>query len=327
MRKFILPILLLLAIIVGASYWFYFKPKKDHAPPVLFGNVEIREAEASFRQPGRIANLLVEEGDVVKEGQLLAEIDSDVFEESIAAANAEIAATGAEVSKLKTGSRPEEIALAEAGVKQALAVYNNAEEDFKRQSALLPSGSVSEKMVDAIKTQRDVAKANLDAAQKTLDLRKAGFRKEDISVGENKLAAAKANREKLFTALDDTKLYAPVSGTITARPKEKGAYITPNFPVFTIAITDPIYIRAYVPEPQLGKFAPGTKVLVKTDSSNKEYEGQIGFVSPRSEFTPKTVETEDLRSDLVYRVRIIVKQSDGKLLQGMPVTVKLPVVK
>lgn len=327
MRKFILPILILVALIGGATYWFYLKPKKEHAPILLYGNVEIREAEASFRQMGRLASLLVEEGDIVKEGDLLAQIDADVFEESVAAANAEIAATGAEVSKLKAGSRPEEIALAEANVKQALAVFKNAEQDFKRQSALLPSGAVSEKMVDAVKTQRDVAKANLDSAQKTLDLRKAGFRKEDVAVGENKLQAAKANREKLLTALDDTKLYAPVSGIITARPKEKGSYITPNFPVYTIAITDPIYIRAYVPEPQLGKFTPGTKVLVKTDSSDKEYEGQIGFVSPRSEFTPKTVETEDLRSDLVYRVRVIVKQSDGKLLQGMPVTVKLPQTK
>lgn len=323
MRKF-LPLILILALIGGGSfYWFYLKPKKEHAPLELFGNVEIREAEASFRQAGRIKELLVEEGDKVEEGQIIATLEEDTFEEALNSANAEINVVNAEVSKLKNGSRREEIALAEAVLRQTSALLNNAEIEYKRQAALLPSGAVSEKIVEAMKTQRDVAKANYDAANETLKLRKSGFRSEDIKSGESKLEAAKASRQRLVTALDDTKLYAPVSGIIISKPKEKGAIITPNTPVFTISMQSPIYIRAYAPETALGKVAPGTQVKIKTDSSDKEYIGHVGFVSPRSEFTPKTVETEDLRSDLVYRLRIIVKDSDGKLLQGMPVTVKL----
>lgn len=323
MRKFI-PLIILLAIISGLSfYWFYLKPKKEHEPLKLFGNVEIREAEASFRQAGRIKELMVEEGDRVEEGQIIASLDNDTFSESIKSADAEIGAINAEVAKLKNGSRPEEIALADANVRQTAAILKNATSEYSRQAALLQSGAVSEKIVEAVKAQKEVAQANFDAATETLKLRKSGFRKEDIESGKSKLEAAIANRQKLLTALDDTKLYAPVSGIIISKPKEKGAIITPNTPVFTISMQEPIYIRAYVAETALGKVAPGTKVSIKSDSIEKEYIGQVGFVSPRSEFTPKTVETQDLRSDLVYRLRIIVKNSDGKLLQGMPVTIKL----
>ncbi len=323
MRKF-LPVIILFALISALGfYWFYLKPQKENAPLKLFGNVEIREAEASFRQSGRIKELLVEEGDKVEEGQIIATLEKDTFEEALISADAEIAAINAEVAKLKNGSRPEEIALADANLRQAEAILKNAQTEYARQAALLPNGAVSQKIVEAVKTQKDVAQANYDAALETLKLRKSGFRKEDIESAKSKLEAAKANRQKLNTAYDDTNLYAPVSGIIISKPKEKGAIVTPNLPVFTISMQSPLYIRAYVGEEALGKVAPGTKVKIKSDSIEKEYIGQVGFVSPRSEFTPKTVETENLRSDLVYRLRIIVKDSDSKLLQGMPVTVKL----
>ena len=91
--------------------------------------------------------------------------------------------------------------------------------------------------------------------------------------------------------------------------------------VYTLSLRDPVYVRAYVSEPDLGRIAPGTPVSVRTDSSRKVYQGHIGFISPRAEFTPKSVETTDLRTDLVYRLRIIVTDADSWLHQGMPVTV------
>ena len=97
--------------------------------------------------------------------------------------------------------------------------------------------------------------------------------------------------------------------------------VGPLEPVYTLSLGSPVYIRAYASERHLGRVAPGTKVTVRTDSSDKIYEGQIGFVSPRAEFTPKSVETTDLRTDLVYRLRIVVSNPDQALRQGMPVTV------
>ncbi len=97
--------------------------------------------------------------------------------------------------------------------------------------------------------------------------------------------------------------------------------VASSTPVYTLSLRDPVYVRAYVSEPDLGRIAPGVAVRVHTDSSDKVYRGQIGFISPRAEFTPKTVETTDLRTDLVYRLRVVVADADEGLRQGMPVTV------
>lgn len=323
MRKFLPQILILSLIGGGAYYWFKYRPAHAQQEIKLFGNVEIREAEAAFRQSGRIKDLLVEEGDKVQEGQLIAELETDTFMDAMKSSDAEIAMANSDLSKLKNGSRPEEIAIAQDQVAQAKAVLANAQNELARQQSLVPSGAVAQKIVDNLNYQRDIAQANLNAAIDALKLRQNGARKEDIATGQARLDAAKANRQKLNTALDDTKLYAPVAGIIVAKPKEKGSIIAPNLAVYTISIQDPIYIRAYVKEGDLAKFSPGSQVLIKSDSIEKEYQGQVGYVSPRAEFTPKTVETQDLRSDLVYRLRIIVKSPDGKLLQGMPVTVRL----
>jgi HlyD family secretion protein len=323
MKKIVPIIIIALIALALAMYFFVIKPKKEAAPIKLYGNVEIHEAEAAFRQSGRIRELFFDEGDKVEAGQILAELDTDTFNDAIASANAEISAVTSELNKLKNGSRAEEIALADANMRQAKAMMENAQREYERQAALVPSGAVAQKVADNLKSQYEIAKANFDAANEALKLRKSGVRKEDIQTGESKLEAAQAQKQKLLTALDDTKLIAPVSGIIIARTKEKGGIITPNLAVYTISIQKPVYVRAYVPETQLGNFAPGTKVLINNDSSKTQYQGQVGFVSPRSEFTPKTVETQDLRSDLVYRLRINIAQSDGKLLQGMPVTVQL----
>ena len=95
-------------------------------------------------------------------------------------------------------------------------------------------------------------------------------------------------------------------------------------PVYTLSLTDTVYVRAYVSETHLGKLAPGATVYVTSDSSDRRYQGQVGFISPRAEFTPKTVETPELRTDLVYRLRIVVAEADQALRQGMPVTVEVP---
>ena len=253
MRKF-LPVIIILALLgAGAFYWFYYKPKHDHAPVKLFGNVEIREAEASFRQAGRIKDILVDEGDKVQEGQVLAELETDTFMDAMAASDAEIALANSDLTKLKNGSRPEEIAIAKDNVALTKAALDNAQTEYARQAALAPSGAVAQKIVDGLKAQRDMAQANYQTALDALKLRQNGARKEDLMAGQSRLQGAQANRRKIQTALDDTKLYAPVSGIIVAKPKEKGAIVAPNVAVFTISIQDPIYIRAYVSEKELAK--------------------------------------------------------------------------
>ena len=131
-------------------------------------------------------------------------------------------------------------------------------------------------------------------------------------------------RAEAMTQLADAQLFAPSKGVILTRAREPGSIVGVGAPVYTLSLTETVYVRAYVDEPNLGLLAPGTRVLVNTDSSDKVYLGQVGFIAPRAEFTPKTVETPSLRTDLVFRLRIVISNADDGLRQGMPVTVAFP---
>jgi len=138
------------------------------------------------------------------------------------------------------------------------------------------------------------------------------------------LKEAEANLARAETRLHDTKLYSPNFGTILTRVREPGAIVNFGEPIYTLSITSPVWVRAYISEPDLGKIYPGMKAEILTDTPDLPiYQGHIGFISPVAEFTPKSVETTTLRTDLVYRFRVVVDNPDQYLKQGMPVTVRL----
>jgi HlyD family secretion protein len=317
-------IVLAVLVLAAASAAGYLALRgRRHHDLVLYGNVDIREVDLAFRQPGRIRRVLVDEGNAVKAGDLVAELDAKPYRDALAAARAEVLQARAEVDKLRRGNRPQEIAQAEDAVAQAEAVFRNADTDCRRQSGLLASGSASQKAVDAARSARDQAAAELASARKNLDLKQEGWRVEDKAEAAARLAAAEAAQAQAETALDDTRLVAPADAVVLARDREPGSMVATRDAVFTLSLRDPAYVRAYVGERDLGRFAQGAPVLVRTDSGRKTYHGTVGFISPRAEFTPKSVETTDLRTDLVYRLRIVVSDGDAFLAQGMPVTVEV----
>ncbi len=291
----------------------------------LYGNVDIREVQLAFRQPGRVSAMMFEEGDAVTLGMRMATLDAQPYRESLAAAEASVQVAQAELAKLRRGLRPQEVIQAREALKQAKAVAVNAERDYRRHNGLLPSGASSQHAVDAARAARDQAAAGVEAAKAALSLAAEGFREEDIAAAEAHLAAAQAARAQAATALADTELLAPSDGTVIARVREPGSMIASQSTIYSLSLDKPVYVRAYIGETDLGRIEPGTAVRVRSDSSSKVYHGQIGFISPRAEFTPKTVETTDLRTDLVYRLRIVINAADsGKgLRQGMPVTIEV----
>lgn len=310
-------------VIIGAGWLWMQRGSRDGDALNLYGNVDIREVQLAFRQSGRVAQMLFDEGDHVEPGAHMATLDAQPFEEALAAADAAVAVAQADLDKLRRGLRPQEIAQAQEALNQALAVARDTERNFDRQSQLLASGAASQKTVDAARTARDQAAASVKAARAAHSQATEGFRKEDIAAGQARLAAAQAARAQAATALADTVLLAPGTGTIIARVREPGSMVVSQSPVYSLSLDAPVYVRAYVGEPDLGRIAPGMRVRVRSDSSDKLYQGQIGFISPRAEFTPKTVETTDLRTDLVYRLRIVVTNADAALRQGMPVTIEV----
>lgn len=318
--RWILPAIAVIAIGGLSLFWLMHDRGNEHRWR-LYGNVDIREVELAFRQPGRMTSMAADEGDAVTAGMVIARLDATPYREKLAAAQAELDAAQAGLDKLRSGNRPQEIAQAQEQVRRARAASHEAQRNYTRQSTLLESGASSQRTVDAARAARDRAAADLASAEAALSLAKDGSRSEDVAAGEARVAAAAAALAQARTALADTKLVAPSNGIVIARIREPGSMVASSTPVYTLSLRNPVYVRAYVSEPDLGRIAPGASVRVHTDSSAKVYHGQIGFISPRAEFTPKTVETTDLRTDLVYRLRVVVADGDQGLRQGMPVTV------
>jgi HlyD family secretion protein len=167
--------------------------------------------------------------------------------------------------------------------------------------------------------------AKLAVNQKALDLAIAGPRKEEVAEAEARLRAAEAHLALLRQQLADAQLVAPADAVVRTRIMEPGEMASPQKPVFSLAITEPKWVRAYVSEPDLGKVHPGRAISVAVDSfPDRRFDGWVGFVSPVAEFTPKAVQTAELRTSLVYEVRVFVQDPSDELRLGMPATVYLP---
>jgi len=171
---------------------------------------------------------------------------------------------------------------------------------------------------------RDEARARLQAANQTLSQLLSGSRREEIAEADANRARAAATAAQSEQRLADAVLRAPADGILLTRAVEPGTILAAGTPVYTLSLLSPVWARIYVSEPDLGRTPPGREVLLYTDGRpDKPYHGRIGFVSPTAEFTPKNVETPELRTALVYRARVIVSDADTGLRQGMPVTVRL----
>jgi HlyD family secretion protein len=315
---------------VATAGWLWWRGNHEAARRelVLYGNIDLRQVQLAFNNSERIAAVLVQEGDRVKQGQVLARLDTRRLEPQLAQSLAQAAAQRQVVARLRSGSRPEEIAQARANVESAKADLANAQRQYERlkNAAEASAGrAVRQQDVDAAKATLQVAEAKLAVNQKSLDLAVLGPRKEDIAESEARLRANEAQAALLQQQLSDSQLVAPMDAVVRTRIMEPGEMATPQSPVFSLAITDPKWVRAYVSEPDLGKIHSGMAASVAVDSfAKRRFDGWIGFISPVAEFTPKTVQTEELRTSLVYEVRVFVKDPNDELRLGMPASVYLP---
>ncbi|PRP70707.1 secretion protein HlyD [Chromobacterium amazonense] len=325
MRKRWMAVLaLLLLAAAGTAYYFYQRAAEAARQSTLYGNVDIRDVTLSFRVSGRLAKVLVDEGDQVQPGQILAQLDVEPLRNSLNAAIANEAALAARNALIHKGNRSEDIAQARARLEAAKAALVQAESEYRRQSRLMPDGASSLQLLETARSQRDQALAQRDAAQQQWKLLASGYRPEEIAESDAQLKQARADLAAARLALRDASLQSPSAGIILTRAVEAGSLVQAGAPAFNLSLRQPVWVRAYVTESQLGRFSSGTKVTIASDSHpDKRYHGVVGFVSPTAEFTPKSVETVDLRTALVYRIRVVVSDADAGLNQGMPVTVRL----
>ena len=320
---------ILLAAAAGGGYWgwrTYLGPDQAADRPLkIYGNVDIRQVDLAFNAEGKIAELRVEEGDRVEEGQLLARLDDTPYRNLVDAAQARLDRSRAQLAELQAGTRPPELARSRAAVDAARAAVEQTRATLDRRRRLLNQGNTSQARFDAAKRAYEEARARLEQRRQELELAEQGPRTERIAAARAERAFNQATLALARDRLDNTKLHSPAAGVVLTRIREAGATVGPTAPVLTLALRTPMRVRTYVGEPNLGRVEPGMPVSVTTDSApDRAYRGHVGFVSPTAEFTPKSVQTEELRTELVYRVRVIVENPDDRLRQGMPVTVTLP---
>ncbi len=312
-------------VAIGAGTWWW---RSNHVEAgrelVLRGNVDIRQVELAFNASGRVDEVLVQEGDPVTKGQLLARLDTVRLQLQLAQAEGLAGAQRAQLAKLKAGSRPEEIKQAAALRDEAQVAVHDAQLVYERQQDLVARHFVSQQQVDTAKNNLDAARQSLKAAEETYRLALLGPRKEDIASAEASLAAQEAAVAGLRHDISEGELRAPSDGVVENRVLEPGDMASPQKTVLTVALTDPVWARVYLPEAALGRVPAGAQAAIATDSHpDRNYRGWVGYVSPTAEFTPKTVETAELRTSLVYQARVFVCDGKAELRQGMPVTVTI----
>ena len=322
--------LALLAGVVGVVAvlgWWYGHRNGAGADIVLYGNVDLREVDLAFNDSGRIASIAVDEGDRVQSGEVVARLDTSRLRPMLAQAVAQAAAERAVLERLQHGSRPQEIAqaranllLARAQQQQALAQYVRVANVFRRSGGR----AVSRQDVTDTHAAAAVAAARTRVAREALRLAVLGPRREDIAQAAALLAADHAQVALLRQELTDAVLRSPLPAVVRTRVAQPGDMTSPQQTVLTLAITNPKWVRAYIPESDLGRVRPGMRASVAVDAfAHRRFPGWVGFISSEAEFTPKTIETPDLRTSLVYEIRVYVKDPHDDLRLGMPATVYL----
>jgi len=321
-------VMVLAAIIVSSlAYWWWqanaHHESLDHL--TLYGNTDIREVQLAFNGSEHIGEMLVVEGDSVRKGQLLARLHTARLEAAVARDQALLAAQQQVVARLEAGSRPEEIRQGRAELEAARARAKAARDTAARLHRLVQKKLASPEDAENARSLAEAAAATVKASQESLALLVIGPRKEDIAAARAELQARQAALSLSQEYLADAVLYAPSDGVIRNRILEPGDMVTPQTPVLTLALNNPVWVRAYLPEPMLGRIAPGMTAQIRTDSyPDKVYRGWVGYISPTAEFTPKNVETPELRTRLVYQVRIYACNPQNELRLGMPATVVIP---
>ena len=324
MKKSLLILVPLLAAATAGAWYFRGMFHPAEVPLKLYGNVDIRGVDLGFRVAGRLLEVLKDEGDAVKPGELLARIDGVPYVQALARADAQLAVAQADQRLKKAGNRSEDIAQGKAALEESRLVAKNALRTHERLAGLVGKGGASQQDLETAEAALDEANQRVILNEAKLKLLEAGFRAEEIAASDANVAQAQAARDAAALQLEDTQLKAPSVGVVLTRALEPGAIMQAGATVISLSLEQPVWVRAYVHEADLGRVPPGTKVLLTTDGRpNQPFHGKVGFVSPRAEFTPKSVETPELRTTLVYRLRIVVDDSDGSLRQGMPVTISL----
>jgi len=310
-------------------------PAKDAR---VSGQVDATEVQIAPEVGGRIVEMSIAEGARVKQGDIVARLDTRDVELALQRAHAERAQADAQLRLLQAGARAEDVRQAEAQaaaaaaeVAGAQADLGSAETDLQRFERLLESNSGSQKQRDDAATRRDVARdrvaaarARETAAREAVSRLRAGSRREEIEAARARVGTVDAQIATLEKSKGDAVIVAPIDGIVTERLLDPGEIVAPRTPIAVLTDLDHAWAEVFVDEPMIPRIKLGQPATVFTDAGGPGLPGTVSYVSSKAEFTPRNVQTADDRSKLVYRVKIAVDNTKGILKQGMPVEADIP---
>lgn len=322
-----LPVLIIVIVLGAAAWYLYPRFIRKPAPTnklVLSGNFEAHEALLSFKVQGRIVDLPIEEGQSVEPGALIARLDDSDFRQKVNVDDATVRVLESNLALVKAGTRKQDLEAAQQSMLEARANLDQRKLDFHRASVLFSQDEISAQDRDRADTALKSAQAAYERASQLYNKALEGNRKEDIAVAEANVNQARQGLRLSRVNLSYTTLTAPSAGIISVRQAELGEVMAPGTPVATLTDLDHMWLRAYVNETDLGRIRWGQEATIRTDSfPGKTYKGRISFISPRAEFTPKSVQTYRERVTLVYRIKIDVENTNHELKPGMPADAEL----
>jgi HlyD family secretion protein len=324
MKRLIIAVLIAAAV-GGILYYFFTRDNKAVDPVIkVSGNIETTEVDVGFKVPGRIVSLSVGEGDWVEKGKVLAKLDDEDLRQRLELARATLRSAQARLKKLLAGARPEELREAEAILDQAQSDLANKQAQYERMKSLYEKHVIPKETMDNAEAGYKIAKASLQKAMESYQLVKEGPRREDIEDARAQVEQATASLRLAETQFGYSELQSPISGVVLVKSSEIGEVVNPGTSVLTLADIKNVWLKAYIPETELGRVKWGQEVQVTTDlRPEKTYEGRISFISSQAEFTPKQIQTEKERVTLVYRIKVDIPNPNQELKPGMPADGKI----
>jgi HlyD family secretion protein len=314
-------------LVIGAIVVITHQVRKgrDGARLLASGTAEATEAQLGFQATGRIAEILVREGDAVQANVPLASLDRSEQQARLDQTQAQLASARALLSEMERGSRSEEIAQARANRDAAAQRLDDAKRDLERATQLRDGGAVSQEAFDKARLARDLAKSQYDAVSEQFALVQAGPRAERIEAQQGQVAQAEGAVRQIEATLANMTIRSTFDGIVTVRHREPGEIVPAGAAVLTVMNPADRWVRIYVPETRIGRMRLGLPAILTCDTfAGKRYTGEISFIASQAEFTPKTVQTAEERVKLVYAVKVrITGDPSLDLKPGMPVDVTI----
>lgn len=315
-------LIVIILLIAGGSYLAY-KEYFSRKPAVIqaTGTIEATTVDLTAKNSGTISTLLVQEGDTIKKGQTVAELTrSDLTAQRERDAMAVMVAE-TKLDDLLSGARSQEIKEAMANVNIAKTSYDKSIIDLNRTEALFKEGAISRQELDDARVNADLKKNQMDAAEAKLSLLEAGNRPGILAAAQAEVKRSKAVLQASQSVLEDLKVYSPINGTVLSRNYEPGEFVHMGAALATVADLNKLWVKVFIPTDDLPAVKLGQKVHFTVSGDEHQYTGAVTNIASQGEFTPKTIQTKQERTNIVFAVKISIKNENGVLKPGMPADV------